>query len=246
MRLYVGARDYRPFGYKTVDIDPQYKPDILADITNMHQIANSSCSEVVASHVMEHISWPDSFLAMTEFSRILKIGGIVKIAVPDVISLLHRIAKGAGDFWAMGLIYGVGGRENDLEIHRYGFTQKMLIDILGCLGFDSFQWWNSAEADASNGWMPLGDDRRTAISLNLAATKKFDPLVPGVDIFNELVRNPLQSVESAVSTVAHSRMIKNMTVGSVNEGVYQDIHYKLIEANQRIAYLEKELAAKGR
>lgn len=241
MRLYVGSRDYKPLGYLTVDIDSRHNPDIVADITNMHQISDLSCDEIVASHVLEHISWPDSFKAISEFSRVLKIGGTLKVAIPDVLALLDRIKSGTSDFWAMGLIYGVGGRENDLEVHRYGFTSDMLGQILRFLGFDKFEWWNSKEADASNGWMPLDEDHKTAISLNVACRKVENPKYPPDQIFQELLRSPLQGLDSAVSSVAVRMGFSQVPYLKDDIKLYQDIHFKLIEANQRIIHLESEL-----
>lgn len=91
MKLYVGSRNYKPEGYLTVDIDPSMKPDIVADITKMSSVADNSCSEVVAGHVLEHIDWPDSFLAFSEFSRILRPGG----GIEDRNSRYERIAQNA-------------------------------------------------------------------------------------------------------------------------------------------------------
>ena len=241
MRLYVGSRDYKPLGYLTVDIDSRYNPDMVSDITNMHQVADATCDEIVASHVLEHISWPDSFKAISEFSRILKVGGILKIAIPDVLVLLDRIKTGTSDFWAMGLIYGVGGRENELEVHRYGFTSNMLGEILRFLGFDNFEWWNSKDPDASNGWMPLDEDHKTAISLNVACRKVAYPKFKPEHVFQELLKSPMQGLDSAISAVAIQTGVTEVPYLKDDIKVYQDIHFKLIEANQRIIYLENEI-----
>ncbi len=245
MKLYVGSRNYRPFGYTTVDIDPQHSPDILADITNMSSVEDSTCSEVCASHVLEHLSWPDSFKALIEFTRVLKTDGILRVAVPDVLSLLRRIEECDGEFWAMGLLYGVGGRENDLEIHRYGFTQKMLFEILTFLGYSKFEWWNSTHGDGSNGWIPLTEARRAGISLNIQCTKSKEPSVTPIKVFDVLSKNPMISISQAISLafLDDTAKPKQNNANNANEyvNIYQDIHYKLIEANQRILYLESML-----
>jgi hypothetical protein len=242
MKLYVGARNYKPVGYKTLDIDAKYQPDILADVTDLMCIQNDSCDEICASHILEHLSWPDSFKALHEFSRVLKNDGILKIAVPDVMSLLQHIQGNDAPFWAMGLLYGVGGRENSLEIHRYGFTQKMLIDILDFLGFSRFEWWNSKHGDGSNGWIPLSSFVRCGISLNIQAIKVKSPTVDPLKVFDILVADPMISFSHAIAKARYIS-IDNYNdsyeeVSASNINIYQDIHYKLIEANQRITYLE--------
>lgn len=56
----------------TLDIRPEIKPDIVADITNMPQIESSSFDAVIASYVMTCVHDLDA--ALFEISRILKPG----------------------------------------------------------------------------------------------------------------------------------------------------------------------------
>lgn len=244
MKLYVGSRNYKPTGYLTVDIDPVHNPDIVADVTNMHNVESSSCDEVLASHVLEHISWPDSFKALAEFSRILKYDGVLRIAVPDVMALLQQIKSSDSDFFAMGLIYGVGGRDNSLEVHRFGFTQRMLIDILDVLGFSSYSWWSSPVADASNGWIPTVESHRSGISLNVQCRKVSEPIINTSRMFGFLLDNPLQNFRLASRKCLLANDSGDISF-SDNVVVYQDLHYQLIEANQRIKFLEDVIANGG-
>jgi predicted SAM-dependent methyltransferase len=78
MKLYVGSRDYCPEGYKTVDIDAHYHPDIVADICDLSCIKDGEAEAVTANAVLEHIEWPLSFKALSEFARILNRGGCYK------------------------------------------------------------------------------------------------------------------------------------------------------------------------
>jgi hypothetical protein len=239
LKLYVGSRNYRPDGYVTVDIDPANKPDIVADITNMTSVADASCDEVVAGHVLEHIEWPDSFAAIAEFARVLKPGGVVKIAVPDMASLMRMLLSGESAFHVMGLIYGLGGRVNTFERHRYGFTPGMLADILETLGFGEFDWWNSSLADASNGWAPRGLDERIGMSLNMQAVKTGTPSVDPKALHQELLRTPMDDFVS-VSARLRGREAPDgqQPDRAVSPKLLQLMHFQLIEAQQRIRHLE--------
>jgi hypothetical protein len=75
----LGSRDYKLTGYKTVDVDSAYQPDIVAGICDLSPIEDASCSEIIAGHVLEHIDWSDSFRAMSEFVRVLDRGGVLKL-----------------------------------------------------------------------------------------------------------------------------------------------------------------------
>lgn len=241
VKLYVGSRNFKPDGYLTVDIDPAMKPDIVADVTDMSPVTDHSVDEVVAGHVLEHIDWPDSFLAFSEFARVLKPGGILKIALPDMGCLLRMLLSGDSVFHVMGLIYGVGGRINRFEQHRYGFTPGMLVDILETLGFERFDWWNSEFGDASNGWIPRYDDEHAAVSLNLQAIKVREPAVDPKVLYRRLVERPLGDFLAVAAEVQIGEG------GDRGDGqvakLYQRIHFQLIDARQRIKYLESQLDA---
>ena len=118
MRLYLGSRDYRPEGFLTVDMDPTHTPDILADVTNLSAIASASVDEICASHILEHIPWPQSFKALAEWARVLRVGGRLRAAVPDLGLLARLIAEGRNVWGATGLLFGVGRLENPLEAHQ--------------------------------------------------------------------------------------------------------------------------------
>jgi predicted SAM-dependent methyltransferase len=244
MRLYLGSSDYKPEGFATVDIDPAMQPDIVADIVNLSPVADESCDEIVAGHVLEHVEWPDGFLALSEFARVLKRGGLVKIAVPDLGLLARMLLNGDSAFHATGLIFGIRGRTHPFEKHRYGYTAGMLVDVLESLGFADFRWWNSEIHDASNGWCYGPDGRRIAVSLNISAVKKGGPAIPLRELYNALKDNPLADFAGIASHLRASpdAAATNADAKCTVPKLYQHIHFQLIEARQRIRYLEQQLA----
>lgn len=246
MKLYVGARDYKPAGYLTVDIDPQQNPDVVANIVSMPGIADAACGEIVASHVLEHLEWPDSFAAMAEFSRTLKLGGSLKVAIPDIDLLTAMMKEGDNPFQAAGLLFGVGGRTNSFEQHRFGFNANMMSQILHVLGFEVKAWWNSPMPDASNGWCFTAAGNKVAISLNLHAEKVSAPLLDANRLYQILLENPLSDFYSCAAELMSAGHGSAPEAVSVDTRLYQLIHFQLIEARQRIKYLESELVTKKR
>jgi predicted SAM-dependent methyltransferase len=240
MKHYVGSRDYKPDGFVTVDVDADRHPDIVASVTALTGVADDSVGEIVAGHVLEHIEWPESFLAFCEFTRVLKIGGRLRIAVPDMTAMLGMLGSGESAFRAMGLIYGLGARDNPFEQHRYGFTANMLIDILETLGFGKFNWWNSAFADGSNGWTPMSDGK-SAISLNVEAEKLTKVDIDLAGLHARLVGEPLRDFLDVAAR--HLGSSATGAGASPSARLYQRIHFQLIDAQQRIRYLESLLAA---
>ncbi len=239
MRLYVGSRDLKPDGYLCVDIDPSGCPDIVADIRDMRSVADASCEELIASHVLEHLEWPESFRALAEFGRVLQPGGLLKLAVPDLRLLLDMLVSGEADFHAAGLLFGCGGRTNPFEQHRYAFTEKMLRRILSLLGFGNFDWWNSTLPEAANGWCPVAGGAKVAISINVAARKLTQPIADPLLIFDALAKRPLDDPITVVAETLCGREIADWA--ALDTPIYQRIHFHLIDAIQRIKFLEEAL-----
>jgi predicted SAM-dependent methyltransferase len=238
LKLYVGSRDLRPEGYLAVDVDPSGCPDIVADIRDMRSVADASCEEIVAGHVLEHLEWPESFRALAECARVLGVGGRLRVAVPDLRLLLDLLVSGEADFQAAGLLFGIGGRTNPLEQHRYAFTEKMLKRVLSILGFGEFDWWTSTLPEAANGWCAVAGGTKVGISINVAARKLAEPIADPALMFAALAKRPL---DDPISVVAETLGAEMAGRGAVDAPVYQRIHFRLIDAMQRIKYLETEL-----
>jgi hypothetical protein len=136
------------------------------------------------------------------------------------------------------MIFGSGGIENKYEQHRFGFTCEMLIPVLSLLGFGEFDWWNSKLPEGANGWAALGDEK-IAISLNIKAVKQEEPACDCVALYQRLRECPMREFDDVVAD-----FVANRTPATrLSPMVYQRIHFQLIEARQRIAYLETELAS---
>ncbi len=243
MRLYLGSRDYRPEGFLTVDIDPACDPDIVADVTDLHGIASGSVDEICASHVLEHIPWPLSFRALAEWARVLRIGGRLRVAVPDLALLSRLIAEGRNVWCAAGLLFGVGRLENQLEAHQYGYTRDMLLAMLRALGFGRFDWWKHDLPDASNGWMLDDAGERIAISLNIAADKVGAPVMDPAPLTEALMNDRLQPFDKVLARLVGNDPALPRAAESDDPLLLQSLHMALIEARMRIKHLEGELAA---
>lgn len=238
MKLYVGSRDYKPEGYLTIDIDARMKPDFVADLCDLSQIDGESCDEVIASAVLEHIDWPDGFLALSELTRVLKVGGKLKVSVPDLGMMARMILSGESIYHIVGMMYGLGGRKNNFEQHRYGYTSGMLVDILETLGFAEFDWWNSDMPDAANGWAHRNGGN-IAIPLNISAIKVSPPLAPSRELYDALCRAPDADFLGIAAGVMDGKVAPKLPQEANASKLYQLLQLRLIQARQRIKYLEE-------
>jgi SAM-dependent methyltransferase len=122
-----------------VDVDPAVKPDILAHLTDLSTIEDSSVDAVWAAHCVEHLYAHEVRLALAEFRRVLRPDGFVCVIVPDLQAVasylladrLHEpmYQSSAGPVTPHDVIFGFGpaiaaGRPS--MGHRCGFTPGML------------------------------------------------------------------------------------------------------------------------
>ena len=233
MKLYIGTgvEGLRPAGYLTVDIDAQNNPDIVASAAALPMIERNSVEEIHASHVLEHFAWPQAIEPLAEWSRVLVMGGTLKLAVPDMSVLCELLARGENPWQAMANIYGghwatPGGPQG----HHFGWTWSMLTEVLEIMGFGDFTHWTSSLPEAANGWLYAGNGERIGLSLNVQATKRLEPLLDPLALMQHIRNNIQKSFAECVFEASDS----GMTLVSSSNAVYaQKLHYRLIEEIRR-------------
>lgn len=83
-----------------LDIEPNHDPDVIGDVQRMGELADGSFDTVVSTQVLEHVASPD--MAMGEFHRVLRPGGILILSVPH-LSMLHDVPNDFFRFTEFGL-----------------------------------------------------------------------------------------------------------------------------------------------
>jgi predicted SAM-dependent methyltransferase len=117
----------RPFARPFINIDPQdrWGPDVVADGAHLPYEA-SSVDLVVYSHVWEHEGCGEAIPLQREAFRVLRPGGSLITAVPDMRALAQAWLMGRLDTETYLIsIYGAW-MGNDRDRHRFGFTGETL------------------------------------------------------------------------------------------------------------------------
>ena len=78
-----------------LDIDPGVKPDVIASMTDMSPVADASVDAIWSHHNIEHVFAHEVPIVFGEFLRVLRPGGEVLLATPDLQSVPETIATGA-------------------------------------------------------------------------------------------------------------------------------------------------------
>lgn len=136
-----------------VDVDPDCRPDIIANLTNMRPcIPDCAAGMIYCSHVIEHFFYHDIPRVLAEFVRILHPDGAAVIRLPDLAAVVRAFDESdlerplyhsrSGPIAALDVIYGHRRsieEGNVFMAHRTGFTEASLARQLLAAGFDEVQ-----------------------------------------------------------------------------------------------------------
>lgn len=131
-----------------VDIDPDVKPDIVANLSDMSMVRSSTIDAVWSSHSLEHLEDYQVPAALGEFRRVLKPGGFALITMPDLEYVAKLVSEGKGDdvlytspagpITPLDMMFGHKksiANGNLHMAHRTGFTADRLKAKLAEAGF---------------------------------------------------------------------------------------------------------------
>ena len=84
VKLHLGCYDRKIHGFINIDIRGDVDPDVVDDVFKLKKFEKNSVDLIYACHVLEHADYVDSELAMKRWFEILKPGGKLRLAVPDM------------------------------------------------------------------------------------------------------------------------------------------------------------------
>ena len=175
-KLHLGCFNKKIHGYVNVDIRDDIQPDVVDDIFTLTKFEDNSVDVIYACHVLEHLKRAEIQPALARGYRILKIGGIVRIAVPDMERIFEHYIYHKD---LLAIISSLGGSQrHNYDYHYSHFDFKLLKQYLELSGFKNIQRydrWQTEHAyvdDYSAAYMPHKDfTNGQLISLNVEAVK---------------------------------------------------------------------------
>jgi len=127
MKLNLGCGDDIRDGYINIDALPNLGVDMVFDITQKLPFKTNSCDEIIAQDILEHLTREQLQFTLSEISRVLIIGGIVKIRIPNVDAIIEKFSD---DPETRNLfIYGDSHKTGIWGVHKAGYTPKTFISL---------------------------------------------------------------------------------------------------------------------
>ena len=140
-RLHIGGVERRE-GWKVLNAQPGPAVDYVGLCSDLSQFADGSVDEIYASHIFEHLGYFDELPpTLYEVSRVMRVGGILRVGVPDLDVLCKMMVTPGLDigmrFHIMRIIYG--GQSDPYDFHRVGYTFELLATFLNSYCFGQYQ-----------------------------------------------------------------------------------------------------------
>jgi len=105
------------------DINPKNKPDVLCDVRTIPEPDNKY-DLVLASHILEHLRGMEAAKALSEWVRILKVGGKIIVRVPNIKWAMKRILEMKHTEYDLMMLYGM--QTDNGQVHYNGFWAESL------------------------------------------------------------------------------------------------------------------------
>jgi predicted SAM-dependent methyltransferase len=174
LRLNLGSGETPIPGFVNVDaLEQAPGVDVVADISERLPFDDGAADLVYASHLLEHFPTDAVPGLLAEWRRVLRPGGTLLVAVPDLEAVASIIVERRPGWFTpphgpwLGVIYG--GQKDEYDFHKTGFTAAWLAHLLREAGFGEIERatrFNEVPVpDASFSPAPFGVN----ISLNMRA-----------------------------------------------------------------------------
>jgi len=115
-KLQIGAGPTTLDGWLGTDLAPQSDHLVYLDATKRFPFEDNTLDYIYSEHMIEHISWPQGLLMLKECQRVMKPGGRIRIATPDlevIIGLYRRSREPQEEKYIKWIT------DNFLDIHVY-------------------------------------------------------------------------------------------------------------------------------
>jgi predicted SAM-dependent methyltransferase len=175
VKLHLGCGKRHIPGFVHIDAVDHPHIDHVCQIDRLPFIADGSVDLIYACHVLEHFKRREVDSVLGEWFRVLKPGGILRLAVPDFGAIATVYARHGDLDQVIGLLFG---RQDYLyNIHYHVWDERTLNRALLRTGFSEVRRWDwraTEHADVddySQAYLPHMDKTGVLMSLNLEAVK---------------------------------------------------------------------------
>ena len=178
LKLHLGCGKRFIPGFIHIDKDPYAHVDYRRDISDLSIFKDNSVAVIYACHCFNSFDDLAAARTLKEWHRVLKKGGILRIAVPDFAAICRAYSRFEDLQPVKRLVTGYYKGKSGVDYHRAVYDEKALVDLLLACGFSRvrrYDWWRCPHAkydDYAQAYLPHMDKTKGMLmSLNLEARK---------------------------------------------------------------------------
>lgn len=178
LKIHLGCGK-RDFGIEWLHYDGGNFPHTIGKNVTQIALLDETADLIYACHLIAYFDREEIKPILAEWKRVLKIGGILRLATPDFEKMAHlHYQRGMRLENFLGPLYGRMPMGDQTIYHKttYDFASlKSLLQEVGFRHVRPYDWRQTEHAkfdDHSQAYLPHMDkDKGTLISLNMEATK---------------------------------------------------------------------------
>jgi predicted SAM-dependent methyltransferase len=177
-KVHVGCGRVNIPGFINVDRSNYKHVHYKRDVRDLRIFNKNSIDLIYASHVLEYFDLYEAIDTLKEWRRVLKKGGILRIAVPNFEALIKVYKKTRNIDKIIGPLYGRIVQKKKKIYHKYVYDYKKIRFLLLKSGFkvvSKYNWKKTIHLnydDCSQAYFPHMDKNRgILVSLNVEAKK---------------------------------------------------------------------------
>lgn len=164
-------------GFINVDLADFPHIHYRQDVRKLGNFESNSADLIHASHVLEYFDRQEVVDVLKEWKRVLKPGGLLRVAVPDFQALITVYRK-VGLEAILGPLYGRMKVNEDYMYHKTVYDFNSLYTLLLDVGFSTIKRYDWRDTDYAEHddhsqayWPHMDKENGLLVSLNLEAQK---------------------------------------------------------------------------
>lgn len=99
LALNLGCGPYATAGWLNCDLAPVPGVDVRTDLRRGLPFAANALDCIAAIHVLQDLAWNEIAPALQELHRVLKPGGVLRLAIPDLDRAIHAYLAGEPSYF---------------------------------------------------------------------------------------------------------------------------------------------------
>ena len=129
-----------PPGYKCINYDERKlkEVNVVGDVRELGY-PDECFDYILASDIIEHFPISQTKVVLSEWKRVLKIGGIIEFRMPNLRAICDKYIKGTADAKLTSWLL-FGGQDYIGNYHFVAFDREFFRSIIGPLGFTEIEY----------------------------------------------------------------------------------------------------------